>query len=149
MLSILKFFPTIDNGTYTSVDFNVNIVIPEEVISNNRVEYISIPDDTRLDLISYQYYSTYEYVDLIMLINKITSVFDLPKSSTYLETYIITKHAQTISKLPGLTTVQSNNILEDIRKKAYLDNELYRNLIIIKPKYISDTIKAIKDANFL
>lgn len=130
-------------------NFNTIIKLPDDILNSTNTYYKKIPDDTRLDIISYQEYSDIKYVDLIMLINEITNVALLPKSNNYIDKLVTTEYNSIKSKNTNLTTSDLEGIKLELDTKYYNRNELYRNLIFVKEAYLVDVIERITNANDL
>lgn len=148
MNSIFTFTKTLTTDKQEFVNFNKLIIVPPSVFTTTKYfYYISAPDDTRLDILSVQEYNTNLYADLIFLINKMTSVFDLPRNISFVEETIDTDYNKYVAPLNITNTSQLTFIRRNIARKYYRKNELYRNLRMVKPDYIKEVIEVIKNAN--
>ena len=147
MKSITKYTDTLFSGNKVFVNFNKFITIPDEIFNSTRYfYYITVPNDTRLDIISFKEYGSNIYADLIFYVNKMTSVFDLPKNDSYVKNIIDNQYQEYIDK-----GIVDTNLLEAIYKniteKFTRENELHRNLRMVKPDYINEVIGIIKNGN--
>ena len=147
MKSITKYTDTLFSGNKVFVNFNKFITIPDEIFNSTRYfYYITVPNDTRLDIISFKEYGSNIYADLIFYVNKMTSVFDLPKNDSYVKNIIDTHYQEYIDK-----EIVNKKLLEAIHKniteKFTRENELHRNLRMVKPDYINEVIGIIKNGN--
>ena len=147
MKSITKYTDTLFSGNKVFVNFNKFITIPDEIFNSTRYfYYITVSNDTRLDIISFKEYGSNIYADLIFYVNKMTSVFDLPKNDSYVKNIIDTHYQEYIDK-----EIVNKKLLEAIHKniteKFTRENELHRNLRMVKPDYINEVIGIIKNGN--
>ena len=147
MKSITKYTDTLFSGNKVFVNFNKFITIPDEIFNNTRYfYYITVPNDTRLDIISFKEYGSNIYADLIFYVNKMTSVFDLPKNDSYVKN-IIDKHYQEYIDKEIINKKLLEAIHKNITEKFTRENELHRNLRMVKPDYINEVIGIIKNGN--
>lgn len=135
-----------------SNNYDVNsikrIKLPEDFLEvmKDKIYYLRVEDNTRLDIISFNEYKTTDYAYLIMLLNKFSSVYNLPRDVNYIaelanETY------EEYTSTTILSDVEKDIVIKQIENKLNTQNELYRNLILPKESYITDIIEYIKDYN--
>lgn len=148
MNSIINFTETLTYKEKMFVNFNKFITVPDEVFNTNRYfYYITVPNDTRLDIISVKEYNTNIYMDLIFVVNKMTSMFDLPRNDSYLKNIIDERYSYYKDTLQITDTRLLQTIYQNLVEKFTKENELYRNLRIVKPDYVNEVIGIIKDGN--
>ena len=137
----------IETTDYIFKDYNQRIIIPPESFLVGKIYTISVEDNNRLDIISVNEYGNNTYVDLIMLLNEMNTL-DLPKSIDFVESAIDRDFLVVISKIPyPLSEDDKKRIRNEISDKLYKENELYRNLRLVKPEYLSTVLREIKNVN--
>lgn len=150
MRSILNFSGTLTTDTREFTNSNKLINIPKAIFNTKKYfYYITIPDDTRLDIISVSEYNTNVYSDLIFFINKMPSVFCLPKNSSMVKNEIDEAYVYYTDTLKITDSNLLKTIYADLTDTYQKRNELYRNLRMVKPDYINEVLGVIKNANIL
>lgn len=150
MNSIFNFTNKLTTDTKEFINFNQLISVPSTIFETQKYfYYITVPNDTRLDILSVEAYGINIYSDLIFIINKMSSIFDLPKSESYVRGIIDEKYKYYTNTLNIKSTILLNKIYENLENKHNKENELYRNLRMVRSEYLTEVIGLIKNANNL
>jgi uncharacterized protein YrzB (UPF0473 family) len=141
--------------------------VPEKFEDQKYWEYLSVQTGTRFENLSYIYYGTTDYWDILMSFNNIISLFDLPQNedviyklakvkfdSWYEDFMLLHRISQeekdlfdswyTVNRFSTSTTneVLFKKLLE-IETQMLEENEKNRIIRFIKREYIVDVLKAI------
>jgi len=163
-------YPKLESNNYIYEDYTFKnyfkLIDMPESSDLNYISYIQLADDEKIENISYYTYNTEEYWDLLLLLNGVSPLYDLPKSYDYItkiieddiKLYFLTTFNVTIS-FNALNTITNTTQLayetralemfnEQIIIKQH-DNELYRNFKIIQAQKIQDYLSIAKNKGFL
>jgi hypothetical protein len=118
-----------------------------EFIDNNPQMFYAklILDDSKLEALAFKEYNDSSLWDMLLIINKLDSVFDLPKSPDYI-------HSKTESELSswiGKFQINNEAIIKSKRQEIYNKNfalnEKHRNFKFLYLEYITVFLEGVRD----
>lgn len=112
-----------------------------------------VMDDEKLENISYKLYGTTDYWDLLLMINDMNPLFDMPYNSDAIinkvQTELNTYFYFTYSHAPLSNAARITELTTEFSENANLLNEKFRYINVVKPTSISAFIKLLKDNKFI
>lgn len=142
-------------------------VIPEKYYDPQYWIEVSIDDDMRFETMSYIYYGSVDYWDIIMSFNGLISLFDVPTNNDrvfeiakynfddWFENFKIPFNFTDTDKIqfdlwyenfrnsyPSPNTILEEK-LKEFEDQAFIDNEKNRIIRLIKPEYITNVLREL------
>lgn len=152
---------TILKYTKTEVDdFIVSDYFSKQInIANFVQEYpnlfstYKILNDDKLENVSYQLYGTSDYWDLLLMINDMNPLFDMPYNDDSniksVQNQLSIYFNLTYSHAPLSDQARINELTTEFMEKAELLNERFRYILVVKPKSLPAFIKILKDNKYI
>lgn len=142
-------FTTITDGVLDLDNFTQNLELPEEAQDDRFYITVNLKDNTKIEYLSYFYYNTVDYWDLLLLINGMTDIMQLPRDIGY----VIEKRDEMLAEHLSYFKIEDNEENADYiaakstELEAAIDeeNEAFRNFKIIRSELITDFLKIIDD----
>lgn len=118
-----------------------NLNILQSFIDSNPIlfYYIDLPDDSRLELISYNEYNDSKYWDVLFYINNMENIFDLPTNYDNLNDEINKKISDYVDLVGSIT--QEN--IDKIKTNILNNNEKHRRFRMVKKDYLKQVVNII------
>jgi len=146
--TILK-YDKIDGGSfisedYTSKDMKKILELPE--LSNTEwIEYIELYDNQTIEQISFLLYDSADYWDILVIINDMDPLFDMSYEFDILEQLSENKVQKYLADYSGFYKVDTYDRLKElVLAKEVEQNEINRQIKIIKPEKLYDFINLVK-----
>lgn len=112
-----------------------------------------VMDDEKLENISYKLYGTSDYWDLLLMINGMDPLVDMPYNSDTIINKVQTElniyFYFTYSHAPLSNAARITELTSEFTTNAELLNEKFRYINVIRPSSISLLIKLLKDNKFI
>jgi len=156
--TILKYTQDEVDDFIVSDYFSKKINIRDFIISHpNLFSSYKVMDDEKLENISYQLYGTTDYWDLLLILNDINPLIDMPYNSdtiiggvtTTLNTYFNFSYSHAPMSAVAGGEVRINELTTEFNTAADILNEKFRYITVINPKLVPTFIKLLKDNKFI
>lgn len=110
------------------------------------IKWVKIPETSTLDYVSYSLYGTADYWDLLMIINGINPIEDLPKNQDALEKIVDKKIEKYFYKdyFGPKTTKLIEEKREMFLEQENIKNEASRIIKVVRPEKIQAIINEIQ-----
>lgn len=152
--TILKYNQIEVDDFVVSDYFSKKISISDFITSHpNLFSSYRVMDDEKLENISYQLYGTSDYWDLLLMLNDMNPLIDMPYNSdtningvqTQLNTYFYFSYSHApLSNLARITELTT-----EFNEAADLKNETFRYITVINTTSLPAFIKLLKDNKFI
>lgn len=152
--TILKYTKSEVDDVIASDYFSKKISIYDFTKSHpNLFSSYRLMDDEKLENVSYQLYGTTDYWDMLLMLNDMNPLFDMPYNSdtiinsarSQLDTYFF----YTYSHAPLSDVTRNPELIEEFTTKAETLNERFRYIIIVNPTSLAAFIKLLKDNKYI
>lgn len=152
--TILKYTKTEVDDVIVSDYFSKKISIREFINLHPNLFYsYNVMDDEKLENISYKLYGTSDYWDLLLMLNDMNPLIDMPYNSDTIingvQTQLNTYFYYSYSHAPLSNVSRINELTTEFSENAELKNETFRYIIVIKPTALPEFIKLLKDNKFI
>ena len=142
-------------GNYIVSDYFSKKIDIYKLFSLDLTQYLDVykmPDDDKLERVSYELYGTTDYWDLLLMLNDRNPLFDMPYNFDNLSdgaTEFVNKYSSLIYFNSPLNETRTAELIEEWKSKVENQNDKLRFLYIIKPTQINNFIKLLRDKGYL
>jgi hypothetical protein len=150
MLNRIFNFPSITiNNTYQFDNVFVydKSAVYSIVDANSHMFYTKVcQDDEKLEALAYKEYNDSSLWDVLFVINKMKSVYDLPKNQDIVYSESVDYFNEWKAKFPYIQNQQTlDNIFKAIHSRKVTSNEKYRVIRYIYPDYLTVFLDQVKN----
>lgn len=130
---------------YTSKKMK-NILAMPELSNSDWIEYIELYDNQTIEQISFILYDSADFWDILVVINDIDPLFDMSYEFDILEQLSENKVQKYLADYSGFYKTDTYDRLKELVLQRQIDqNEINRQIKIIKPEKLYDFINLVKD----
>jgi hypothetical protein len=150
MLNRIFNFPTIivdDTYQFDNIFVYDKTAVYSIVDNNPYMFYTKVcQDDEKLESLAYREYNDSSLWDILFVINKMESVYDLPKNQDIVYNESIDYFNEWKTKFPYITDQKTlDNVFNNIHSQKIADNEKYRVLLYIYTDYLTIFLDQVKN----
>ena len=136
---------------YFSRKINLYSIITDDVKKEYFVTY-QIQDNDKIERISYEIYKTTDYWDLLILINSLDTISDMPYDfDTYTGSTddFLNPYYNSIYSNSPLNAQRLQELKDEFYETKRISNEKFRYINVIRPSKMQDFLKLIKQKGFI
>jgi len=106
----------------------------------------SVEDDEKMENISYKFYKSVDYADLVLAINEDVFLWNVPYNQDVNnnQAELLTKILLNSADLLGINTVEKEKIEKLAKDGIEEGNSLKRNILLPRPEYLSTVLSLIE-----
>lgn len=136
---------------YFSRKINLYSIITDDVKKEYFVTY-QIQDNDKIERISYEIYKTTDYWDLLILINSLDTISDMPYDfDTYTGSTddFLNAYSNSVYSNSPLNAQRLQELKDEFYETKRISNEKFRYINVIRPSKMQDFLKLIKQKGFI
>lgn len=134
---------------YFSKDVNISEIIPEII---DLIQVYKMSDGDKLERVSFELYGTTDYWDILLMLNEINPLFEMPLQDNSLleitEEFVFNYQNFVYSHAP-LIQSRADELLEEYKERNIDENDKLRLLYVIKPSKMGEFILLLKEKGYI
>ncbi len=136
-----------DKDVFIIDNFTEKKIIPNEILNQVEFyEFIEIPDNQKIEYISYDLYGDSKYWDVILILNELQDPLELPKSHSF----VVDEAKRRADEYMRYYKIKDSDIYNKVYNSYYQEeldkNEKYRMVKVVKQSEIISFEKSIRRA---
>lgn len=135
---------------YFSRKINLSSIITDDIKKEYFTTY-QIDENDKIERISYEIYKSTDYWDLLILINSLDSLSDMPYDfDTYSDSVdkFLSDYSNKVYSNKPLNSTRLQELKDEFYESTRIKNEKFRYIYVIKPIKMQDFLKMIKLKGF-
>ncbi len=119
------------------------------IVDGTHTQIYNLMDEEMIESVSFNLYNDEKYWDLLLIINNRDPLFGMAYSFDNIRQASIDKVQKYVDNTlrHGLSTERFNALTEEVFVEKYVENELNRTLIVIRPEMMQDFIRILRVNN--